>query len=577
MEKSKRPAPKTAPRRKAVAKPGERKAGPRTPSSQESKRLIEELESHKIKLEMQNEELRQIQDELGESNRALRESEEEFRTMFELSAMGMAEVDIKTKRFVRANRKFCELTGYTAAELSKLTIAEITHPDDRGPDSETIQRAMRGETAGWVSEKRYLCKNRDHIWVKVTGAVIFDDKQHPSRLIGAVEDITRYRQAEAALRESENRYRLLFERAGDAILILEAEGEQAGGIVAANRKAALMHGYDDGELVGRSITELDVPAAAREVPGLIKRILAGEWIKKELYHRRKDGSVFPCEISAGLLEFSDHKYILAFDRDITERRQAETMNAALMEDMQRELAARKKLEVALKLSNAELETVNKELEAFAETVSNDLRAPLRSIEGFIQALMEDRGDRLDEVGRDYCRRVYSASHRMTQLIEAMQSMAQLTSGELRERVVNLSAAAQVSAYELKKKEPGRQVEFIIAEGVKAKGDTDMLKLVIENLFENAWKFTGRHPAAKIEFGVADLDGQRAYYVRDDGAGFPMEYAARLFQPFRRLHASAEFPGIGIGLAIAHNIIRRHGGRMWAEAGVEKGATFFFTL
>ncbi|HSB33015.1 MAG TPA: ATP-binding protein, partial [Nitrospirota bacterium] len=260
----------------------------------------------------------------------------------------------------------------------------------------------------------------------------------------------------------------------------------------------------------------------------------------------------------------------------------------------RELAARKKLENALKLSNAELETVNKELEAFAETVSNDLRAPLRSIEGFIQALMEDRGDRLDEVGRDYCRRVYSASHRMTQLIEAMQSMAQLTSGELRERVVNLSAAAQVSAYELKKKEPGRQVEFIITKGLKAKGDTDMLKLVIENLFDNAWKFTGKHATARIEFGVMSSEfGERSrkssnsqlptpnsqlvYYVRDDGAGFPMEYADRLFQPFRRLHASAEFPGIGIGLAIAHNIIRRHGGHMWAEAEVEKGATFFFTL
>ncbi len=189
--------------------------------------------------------------------------------------------------------------------------------------------------------------------------------------------------------------------------------------------------------------------------------------------------------------------------------------------------------------------------------------------------MEDRGDRLDEVGKDYCRRVYSASHRMAQLIEAMQSMARLTSGELKEQVVNLSAVAQVAAYELKKKEPDRQVEFIIAEGVKAKGDTDMLRLVIENLLDNAWKFTGKRQAAKIEFGVAEIAGERAFYVRDDGAGFSMEYAGRLFQPFHRLHASAEFPGIGIGLAIAHNIIRRHGGRMWAEGAVEKGATIYY--
>jgi PAS domain S-box-containing protein len=341
--------------------------------------------------------------------------------------------------------------------------------------------------------------------------------------------------------------------------------------------AAEMHGYGDGELIGRSITELDTPDAARQVPGLIKRILAGEWIKKEISHRRKDGAVFPCDISAGLLEFADHKYILAFDRDVTERKQAEDRNAALLEDVQRELAARKILEEMLKQSNAELETVNKELEVFAETVSNDLRAPLRSIEGFIQALMEDRGDRLDEVGRDYCRRVYSASRRMAQLIEAMQSMARLTTGELREGVVNLSATARVVFYELKKKDPGRKVDFIVAEGLKANGDTDMLRLVIENLLDNAWKFTGKHPSAKIEFGAAELAGEKAYFVRDDGAGFSMEYADRLFQPFHRVHASADFPGIGIGLAIAHNIVRRHGGRMWAEAAVEKGATFYFTL
>ncbi len=577
MKKSNPPAPKPAPRRKAVKKTDLQKDKPRELRAQDSKHLIVELETHQLELEMQNEELRQIQEELSESNRALRESEEEFRTMFELSAMGLAEVDSKTKRFVRSNRKFCEITGYTTAELSKLTIAEITHPDDRGPDHKAIQRAMRGETTGWVSEKRYIRKNRDHIWVKVTGAVVFDDQRRPLRILGAVEDTTLRRQAEAALRDSENHYRLIFERSGEAIFILEAEGKQAGLIVEANRMAAEMHGYGNRELIGRSITELDTPDAAREVPGLIKRILAGEWIKKEISHRRKDGAVFPCDISAGLLEFADHKYILAFDRDITERKVAVESLRLAFEDVQRELAARKKLEEMLKQSNAELETVNKELEVFAETVSNDLRAPLRSIEGFIQALMEDRGDRLDEVGRDYCRRVHAASHRMSQLIEAMQTMALLTTGELREGVVNLSATARVAFYELKKKDPGRQVDFIVAEGLKANGDTEMLRLVIENLLDNAWKFTGKHPSAKIEFGAAELAGEKAYFVRDDGAGFSMEYADRLFQPFHRVHASAEFPGIGIGLAIAHNIIRRHGGRMWAEAAVEQGATFYFTL
>src|SRR5512143_3445359 len=204
MKKRTPSAPQATPRRKAVKKTGPQREKPRELCPQDSNRIIAELESHQIELEMQNEELRQTQDELGESNKALRESEEEFRTMFELSAMGFAEVDVKTRHFVRANGKFCEITGLNAAELSKLTIAEITHPDDRKADSEAIQRAMQGETAGWVSEKRYLRKNRDYIWVKVTGAVIFDDKRRPLRMIGAVEDITFRKQAEAALRESEN-------------------------------------------------------------------------------------------------------------------------------------------------------------------------------------------------------------------------------------------------------------------------------------------------------------------------------------------------------------------------------------
>jgi PAS domain S-box-containing protein len=240
----------------------------------------------------------------------------------------------------------------------------------------------------------------------------------------------------------------------------------------------------------------------------------------------------------------------------------------------------KKLQAAnaeLKHRTYELEGVNRELEAFSYTVSHDLKAPLRSIEGFAQAVLEDYADRLGEAGKDYLTRVHSASRRMAQLIDAMLDMSRLTRGELRERVVDLSSLAQVIVHDLQKKEPERRVEFLIAEKLKVNGDPAMLQVVLENLMENAWKFTGRHAAAKIEFGAVDMDGNRVYYVRDDGAGFDPAYADKLFMPFKRLHSTAEFPGLGIGLAIAHRIISRHNGRMWAEAAPEKGATVFFTL
>ena len=214
---------------------------------------------------------------------------------------------------------------------------------------------------------------------------------------------------------------------------------------------------------------------------------------------------------------------------------------------------------------------NRELEAFSYTVSHDLKAPLRSIEGFTKAILEDYAERLDETGRDYLMRVHSASQRMTQLIEAMLNMARLTRGAIQERTVDLSSLAQVTAHEIRKQAPGRQVEFIIQKNVKAKGDQDMLQVMLENLLDNAWKFTSAHPTAKIEFGTTNMDGKTVYFVRDDGAGFEMAFSDKLFKPFKRLHAESEFPGIGIGLVIAQRIVMRHNGRLWVESAPEKGA------
>jgi PAS domain S-box-containing protein len=232
---------------------------------------------------------------------------------------------------------------------------------------------------------------------------------------------------------------------------------------------------------------------------------------------------------------------------------------------------------ALALTNMELVAVNKELETFAYSVSHDLRAPLRGIDGFSQALLEDYGDKLDEEGKEYLRRVRAATQRMGQLIDDMLILSRVTRSEMRRGAVDLSALARMITSELQKAQPERQVEFVIAEGLTVNGDAVLLRAVLDNLLSNAWKFTGKQTTARIELGVTQHEGKRAYFVRDDGAGFDMTYVGKLFAPFQRLHATSEFAGTGIGLATVQRIINRHGGKVWAEGAVGKGASFYFTL
>jgi light-regulated signal transduction histidine kinase (bacteriophytochrome) len=238
---------------------------------------------------------------------------------------------------------------------------------------------------------------------------------------------------------------------------------------------------------------------------------------------------------------------------------------------------RKRAEEDVARRAAELDVLNKELEAFSYSVSHDLRAPLRSIDGFSQALLEDYAARLDDDGKALLGRVRAASQRMAQLIDALLDLARVSRGALRRGRVNLSLAARRVADTLHDSAPERQVEFVIAEEVMAEGDWRLLRVVLQNLFGNAWKFTSQNARARIEFGVTTVEGEKAYFVRDDGAGFDMAFAAKLFGAFQRLHASAEFPGTGIGLATVQRIIHRHGGRVWADGAVGQGATIYFTL
>ncbi len=234
---------------------------------------------------------------------------------------------------------------------------------------------------------------------------------------------------------------------------------------------------------------------------------------------------------------------------------------------------------------AQLKVANQELEAFAYSVSHDLRAPLRSIDGFSQALLDDYGERLDGEGQEFLRRVRGASQRMAQLIDDLLYLSRITRGEMIRKAVDLSSLVELVVQELHQNDPQRKVEVVVQPGVKAEGDSRLLRVVLENLLDNAWKFTGHCEQGRIEFGIEKVVCSEevgspvdfAYYVRDNGAGFDPAYSEKLFGVFQRLHRVDEFPGTGIGLATVQRIIHRHGGQVWADGEVDKGATFFFAL
>jgi light-regulated signal transduction histidine kinase (bacteriophytochrome) len=251
----------------------------------------------------------------------------------------------------------------------------------------------------------------------------------------------------------------------------------------------------------------------------------------------------------------------------------EMMLRGYRETNSRLLAANQELQEA----KVALEFAHHELESFSYSVAHDLRSPLRSLDGFGQILLEDYAEKLDDEGRHYLEYIRESAQQMAVLIDDLLKLSRVTRGEFRREPVDLSDTARAVAARLQKAQPARSVAFIIADGLTDEGDVRLLALALENLVGNAWKYSRKRVDAQIEFGVTSGNGRRVYFVRDNGAGFEMAYADKLFGVFQRLHSENEFEGTGIGLATVQRIIRRHGGDIWAEAKVDQGATFFFTL
>ena len=747
---------------------------------------------------------------------ALRQSEDQFRTMFDLASIGIAQANPQTRQWLRVNRKMAEITGYSADEMLKMNVSAITHPDDEPADREAFQRVLRGEIPAYQMEKRYLRKDGTQTWVNVNVTVLRDATGQPIRSIAMIEDITARKQAEEALHASENRFRGLFELAVDGILI----GSSDGRCIEMNQQLCVLVGRTRDELLGKQIDVLFTPEVLHETPLRWNLLNQGQPVKTVRPIKRPDGLdvivemhskkmpdggyqsffhdvtaqhqaeaalraseerfrdllqnvstvavqgyrldgttsywnrasellygytaqeaigcnlldlIIPSEMQDGVRQamrqmtetgqpipaselslkkkdgsrvavFSSHAIVqlpgqspelFCIDIDLTERKQAEvaireseekfakvfhdapvwititdletgsyvdvndeTLHASgftreemightaiglglvsaedrdhVVQEVQEhgflggkemafrikdgrtlygwlkaellvigsrkclltvtiDVTDRKRAEEALRKQaaqhaaelearvlerTAELEATNKELEAFSYSVSHDLRAPLRAIDGFSKILNTDFMARLDQEGQRVLGIICAEAKRMGLLIDDLLSFSRMNRLPMQTAEIDMTALTKTVFDDCEQQSQGRQLQFKLEPLPIAYGDLPMIRQVLMNLIANAIKYTRPKPLAEIEIGCYQQAGENVYYIKDNGVGFDQQYADKLFGVFQRLHTEEEFEGTGVGLALVQRVIHRHGGRAWAEAKVNQGATFFFTL
>lgn len=494
---------------------------------------------------------------------ALRESEARYRDLVELSPDGIGVH--RDLRLVFLNRAGARLLGAARpVELIGQSIFDFAHPDDRAA---LVTRALN------ALEHNARVDTAEHRFVRVDGSVVdvavtllpFGATADGSLQV-VLRDVTAQRQARTALCASEERYRVLFEHARDVIFLLDLNGY----FVDVNPAGLRVTDYDEVEARRLHLAEVVVPEDVSRLQELMTRSIAGlpapPTFEAEI--RTKAGRRVPVEVNTRVLHRDGKPFgFLGVARDISERRRVEQEMRALNETLERRVRER----------TAQLEAANADLEAFSASVSHDLRAPLRAIDGFSRILLEDYADRLDTQGVTSLQRVRAASTQMAERIGALLELAHTVRGQLSRAPVDLSALARSVVADLRERAPDRSVAVTVQEGLRANGDPRLLRVIVENLLANAWKYTAPRANAEIRVGATCTGDAEAFFVRDNGVGFDPADADRLFRPFARLHTAQEFEGIGIGLATAQRIVHRHGGRIWAEGTAGAGATFSFTL
>lgn len=507
-----------------------------------------------------NETLRAEITERNQAEKALRESERKFKNLIEGVPIGIS-ISTPDGNVTESNTNLWKLFGYASKE-EFMVVPAISHYYDPEERKRFVAKLIK-EGSVTDFETRYKRKDGAVFWGSVT-SMLQKNPDEQSIFINTFKDITLQKLAADELRLHSQ----IMSYMEEGVYLIKASD---GTIVYANPKFEKMFGYQHGELIGNPVTIVNAPTTkspedtAREISEILHK--TGTWTG-EVYNAKKDGTQFWCH--ATVSTFDHHEYgtvWISIHQDITEKKQAEDEINNLNKELEQRVVQR----------TAKLEIANKELESFSYSVAHDLRAPLRSINGFSQALLEDYAEKFDEQGRDYIGRVRQASKYMGQLIDDLLKLSHVTRSEIQLDIVDLSQIANNIVAELRRGETGRRVKFTINNAVIANGDRRLLRILMESLLDNAWKFTSKKSEAKIEFGTSAMDGEEVYFVRDNGAGFDMKYVDKLFVPFHRLHSPVQFPGAGIGLTTAQHVINGHGGKIWAEGEVDKGATFYFTL
>lgn len=496
--------------------------------------------------------------------KTIRNSEQRFRTLFmeDLNPSFIAAPDGQIKE---CNLAFINLFGFKSrkAALESNLNERFTNFMHQVFFWETLQRNEQ------INNQEMPATSADgrnvYTIVKATGT--YDHNSNLAEVVGYIQDITNRKEIEVALRKSEERYRSLIETTNDWIWEIDDNFR----FTYSSLKVQTILGYERTNVIGQSIFDLIAANKRKAVQDEFSELALHQeaFVGKEFSFENADGDVTIFETS-GIPLFDNSGIFLGYRgiaKDITERKKTELQIARMNDELENTVVERTKM----------LRIANKELEAFSYSVSHDLRAPLRSIDGFSQALIEDYGNELDEIAQNYLSRVRSAAQKMSTLIDDMIKLAKVSRTELAKKTISLTEIAESIAEMLREQDPDRTARFHIEENLVVTGDKNLMKVALQNLMGNAWKFTSKAEETIIEVGKTTIKGETVYFVRDNGAGFDMNYAKKLFTPFQRLHKESDFPGTGIGLSTVQRIIHRHLGKIWAEGDVGKGAVFYFSM